>query len=463
MEWTTLLNRETISRKRNPGNGDLRNAFENDYQRIILSASFRRLQDKTQVFPLEKNDFIRTRLTHSLEVSTIAKSMGTLVGSQIVERNIDPSFTEQNIRELSDLLASAGLLHDIGNPPFGHFGETAIRQWFAKELPTLKIDDISINSLLEKQMRNDFLHFEGNAEVLRVVTKLHQLFETSYGMNLTSATLNSFVKYPVNSLQINKTHIKSKKMGYFYSEKDIFEKITEQTGTNGNRHPVTFLLEAADDISYLIADLEDAVKKGILSIDTIIERNSEFSTSKNPILKDSFEKLLQIKKSCKKDISIFQAWTATNVRGILISAVVKNFFDNYSNIMTGIFDKALLQTCSLNELVTALEQICIDHVFTDKKIIASELAGKKIIYGLLDLFVPAAIYYDSDYVDPNEDESKRLIELISDNHLSSYHKNSRDKSKNEKLYLRLLLVTDFICGMTDTYAKDLYQELNGIY
>ncbi|HCA4054136.1 TPA: dNTP triphosphohydrolase, partial [Listeria monocytogenes] len=257
MEWTTLLNRETISRKRNPGNGDLRNAFENDYQRIILSASFRRLQDKTQVFPLEKNDFIRTRLTHSLEVSTIAKSMGTLVGSQIVERNIDPSFTEQNIRELSDLLASAGLLHDIGNPPFGHFGETAIRQWFAKELPTLKIDDISINSLLEKQMRNDFLHFEGNAQVLRVVTKLHQLFETSYGMNLTSATLNSFVKYPVNSLQINKTHIKSKKMGYFYSEKDIFEKITEQTGTNGNRHPVTFLLEAADDISYLIADLED--------------------------------------------------------------------------------------------------------------------------------------------------------------------------------------------------------------
>ncbi|EOY3588204.1 dNTP triphosphohydrolase [Listeria monocytogenes] len=368
MEWTTLLNRETISRKRNPGNGDLRNAFENDYQRIILSASFRRLQDKTQVFPLEKNDFIRTRLTHSLEVSTIAKSMGTLVGSQIVERNIDPSFTEQNIRELSDLLASAGLLHDIGNPPFGHFGETAIRQWFAKELPTLKIDDISINSLLEKQMRNDFLHFEGNAQVLRVVTKLHQLFETSYGMNLTSATLNSFVKYPVNSLQINKTHIKSKKMGYFYSEKDIFEKITEQTGTNGNRHPVTFLLEAADDISYLIADLEDAVKKGILSIDTIIERNSEFSTSKNPILKDSFEKLLQIKKSCKKDISIFQAWTATNVRGILISAVVKNFFDNYSNIMTGIFDKALLQTCSLNELVTALEQICIDHVFTDKKL-----------------------------------------------------------------------------------------------
>ncbi|MBC2358394.1 dNTP triphosphohydrolase, partial [Listeria welshimeri] len=137
MEWTTLLNGRTPDRERTTNTYDLRNVFENDYQRIILSASFRRLQDKTQVFPLEKNDFIRTRLTHSLEVSTIAKSMGTMVGTQIVRDKIDPLFTVENIRELSDLLASAGLLHDIGNPPFGHFGETAIRQWFAKELPLL--------------------------------------------------------------------------------------------------------------------------------------------------------------------------------------------------------------------------------------------------------------------------------------------------------------------------------------
>ncbi|ENE8218371.1 deoxyguanosinetriphosphate triphosphohydrolase [Listeria monocytogenes] len=463
MEWTTLLNGRTPDRERTTNTYDLRNVFENDYQRIILGASFRRLQDKTQVFPLEKNDFIRTRLTHSLEVSTIAKSMGTMVGTQIVRDKIDPLFTVENIRELSDLLASAGLLHDIGNPPFGHFGETAIRQWFAKELPLLTLDKISINTILEEQMCGDFLNFEGNAQVLRVVTKLHQLFENSYGMNLTSATLNSFIKYPVNSLQIDKSHIKSKKMGYFYAEKDIFKKITEQTGTFYNRHPVTFLLEAADDISYLIADLEDAVKKGIVSIDTVIEiLNSELTPS-DYIFKDCFDELVRINEKCTKDISIFQAWSATKVRGILIKYVVKNFFDNYSTIMAGTFDKALLETSKAKGLAKGLEKACFTQIFTDKKIIASELAGKKIIYGLLDLFIPAAIYYDSGIEDPNKDESKRLIKLISDNHLSSYHENAKDKNEIEKLYLRLLLVTDFICGMTDTYAKDLYQELNGIY
>ncbi|EAC4314961.1 deoxyguanosinetriphosphate triphosphohydrolase [Listeria monocytogenes] len=463
MEWTTLLNGRTLERERATGGSDLRNVFENDYQRIILSASFRRLQDKTQVFPLEKNDFIRTRLTHSLEVSTIAKSMGTMVGTQIVRDKIDPKFTVENIRELSDLLASAGLLHDIGNPPFGHFGETAIRQWFAKELPILTLDKISINTILEKQMCEDFLNFEGNAQVLRVVTKLHQLFENSYGMNLTSATLNSFIKYPVNSLQIDKSHIKSKKMGYFYAEKDIFQKITEQTETLGNRHPVTFLLEAADDISYLIADLEDAVKKGILSIDNLIEILQAEITPQDYLFKECFEKLLETRKTCMKEISTFQAWSTTKVRGKLINSVVENFFDNYSAIMAGTFDKALLETSKARGLAKGLEKACFTQIFTDKKIIASELAGKKIIYGLLDLFVPAAIYYDSGIEDPNKDESKRLIKLISDNHLSSYHRNAKNKNEMEKLYLRLLLITDFICGMTDTYAKDLYQQLNGIY
>lgn len=464
MEWTTLLNRETLKRKRTTGNGDLRSAFENDFQRIILSASFRRLQDKTQVFPLEKNDFIRTRLTHSLEVSTIAKSMGTLVGTQIIEENIDPNFTETNIRELSDLLASAGLLHDIGNPPFGHFGETAIRQWFAKNFPSLKLNNIPVETILDSQMREDFLNFEGNAQVLRVVTKLHQLFETSHGMNLTAATLNSFIKYPVNSLEINKKHIKSKKMGYFYSEEDIFKQIVEKTGTFQKRHPVTFLLEAADDISYLIADLEDAIKKGILTIDVILDTlKSQFEKSKDSIIRYKYDELSEIKKNGTQDICIFQEWSTRFIRGGLIKAVVKTFFDNYSEIMDGTFDKALLESSNVNKLVEALEKVCFTHVFTDKKIIASELAGKKVIYGLLDLFIPAVLCYDSGYDDPNEDESKRLRQLMSDNQLSSYKKHSKDKNDMERLYLRLLLVTDFICGMTDTYAKDLYQELNGIY
>ncbi|HAK1144004.1 TPA: deoxyguanosinetriphosphate triphosphohydrolase, partial [Listeria monocytogenes] len=186
-------------------------------------------------------------------------------------------------------------------------------------------------------------------------------------------------------------------------------------------------------------------------------------TPQDYLFKECFEKLLETRKTCMKEISTFQAWSTTKVRGKLINSVVENFFDNYSAIMAGTFDKALLETSKARGLAKGLEKACFTQIFTDKKIIASELAGKKIIYGLLDLFVPAAIYYDSGIEDPNKDESKRLIKLISDNHLSSYHRNAKNKNEMEKLYLRLLLITDFICGMTDTYAKDLYQQLNGIY
>ncbi|MBQ6129715.1 MAG: dNTP triphosphohydrolase [Lachnospiraceae bacterium] len=263
MDWTTLMCSDRIRMAtRNVSASDLRTEFEKDYQRIISSASFRRLQDKTQVFPLDKSDFIRTRLTHSLEVANFARSIGKMIGSRIISENKDGSFTEKMREDVSSVLECAGLLHDIGNPPFGHFGEDAIRDWFRKNLPLLEYKGRKVSDVLSPQQREDFYNFEGNTQALRVVTKLHFLVD-EHGMNLTKALLATIMKYPVSSEQIgqDKDDITCKKMGYFAADADIFEDVQKSCGTCGRRHPLSFALEAADDITYRTADIEDAVKK----------------------------------------------------------------------------------------------------------------------------------------------------------------------------------------------------------
>ena len=240
MEWRQLL---STKRSRGPSlrrgaGSDLRSEFEKDYQRIIGSASFRRLQDKTQVFPLDKSDFIRTRLTHSLEVSSFAKSLGQNIGENILAFHRDTGFTPQMKEDICNILQCAGLIHDIGNPPFGHFGEVEIREWFERELSVRRFRGTPIAELLSEQMRQDLYHFEGNAQALRLVTKLHFLVDDN-GMNLTYALLGTMIKYPVSSLEANRrsADIKDKKMGYYYADKEIFEDIQRETGTNGKRHP----------------------------------------------------------------------------------------------------------------------------------------------------------------------------------------------------------------------------------
>ena len=202
MEWTRLLStkrqRQNRYKSQKYGDADLRSEFEKDYHRIIGSASFRRLQDKTQVFPLDKSDFIRTRLTHSMEVSSLAKSLGQNIGESILVHKKDSSFTVQMKEDICNILQCAGLIHDIGNPPFGHYGEAAIREWFERNLPLLTYHGTSLEELLEPQMREDFYHFEGNAQALRLVSKLHFLVDEN-GMNLTYALLNTIIKYPVAS------------------------------------------------------------------------------------------------------------------------------------------------------------------------------------------------------------------------------------------------------------------------
>ena len=317
---------------------DLRSEFEKDYHRIIGSASFRRLQDKTQVFPLDKSDFIRTRLTHSLEVSSFAKSLGQNIGENILAYKRDPSFTPKMKEDICSILQCAGLIHDIGNPPFGHFGEAAIREWFARSLPVLQYHGEPVAQVLSEQMREDFYHFEGNAQALRLVSKLHFLVDEN-GMNLTYALLNTIVKYPVASNQINKKsgNIKDKKMGFYLADEEIFREIQKETGTNGRRHPLTFILEAADDIAYKTADIEDAYVKGFVSYPALLEElvelqglyGQEDAPSFQPVkvLEDMY---LRGKDKHVKDPGEYAVknWLI-RVQGFLINCATYGFTSNY--------------------------------------------------------------------------------------------------------------------------------------
>ena len=263
LTWDKLLSeeRQRMDPSKNKINS-ARNEFEADYDRIVGSSSVRRLQDKAQVFPLQENDFTRTRLTHSVEVSALARSLGKAVGKEI-EKKTDEGFTSEETEKLASLLQVAGLIHDLGNPPFGHYGETIIRVWFEKWFETEYVNfekikaSLKEQALLTEQQKKDFTCFDGNVQNLRIVTKL-QTLNDEFGANFTYGTLSTIMKYPWSSISPKK---KKDKFGYFDSEENIVKDIWDKTGlSEGVRHPATYLLEAADDIIYICDDIEDGVK-----------------------------------------------------------------------------------------------------------------------------------------------------------------------------------------------------------
>ncbi|MGI6017736.1 MAG: deoxyguanosinetriphosphate triphosphohydrolase [Marvinbryantia sp.] len=473
MNWDNLLSAERVrSYASAPNSADLRSEFEKDYHRIIGSASFRRLQDKTQVFPLDQSDFIRTRLTHSMEVSSIARSLGQNIGQYIIRNNRDEHFDLQMQADISSIVQCAGLIHDIGNPPFGHFGETTIRDWFRENLPKLIFEGKPLTEILSPQMVNDFYYFEGNAQALRLVSKLHFLVDDN-GMNLTYALLNTIIKYPVSSLEINKHsgNIKDKKLGYFYSEKELFEKIQQHTGTNGSRHPLSYILEAADDIAYLTADIEDAYKKGYITYRILLEELcsedvlSRMLPEEQAVYLEIIERLeRKYESGQKRNVSDPENYAVSNwivnVQGFLISCATYGFTKNYRAIMDGTYTCDLFRSTHGAALHDRLGDIAYRYAFVSRPIFKLEIAASAILGSLLSQFVPAVIHYDTEH--PLTDVQDKLITLISDNYKYIYRRQSAGKSTQEKLYLRLMLVTDEICGMTDSYAKRLYQELTGI-
>ena len=468
MNWESLLstkrNREAAGNT--PVTADLRSEFEKDYHRIIGSASFRRLQDKTQVFPLDKSDFIRTRLTHSLEVSSFAKSLGQNIGEYLLTYRKDQNFNWKRKEEICSILQCAGLIHDIGNPPFGHFGEIIIREWFKRNLPEMLFKGEKIETLLTEQMKQDFYHFEGNAQALRLVTKLHYLVDEN-GMNLTYALLNTIVKYPGSSLDIDKTtgDIKDKKMGYYFADQDIYEAIAKETGTTGKRHPLTFILEAADDIAYNTADIEDAFVKGFISYNVLKEELRELQKLEpnNPF--NALEKLeRKYQSGIKRGVENPEEYAVKNwivqVQGFLINCATYGFTSNYEAIMEGSYKQDIFHGTYGERLIHLLGDMAHRRVFETPAIYKMEMTEAVILNFLMTKFVKAIIYYDTD-VQLGEID-KRLVSFISNNYKSAYHTQAEGKSEGEKLYFRLLLVTDYICGMTDSYAKRLYQEMNAI-
>lgn len=466
MEWSKLLSpRRKGEYGKKASTTDLRSEFEKDYHRIIGSASFRRLQDKTQVFPLDKSDFIRTRLTHSLEVSSLAKSLGQNIGEYILQNNLDHGFDQRTKEDMGAILQCAGLIHDIGNPPFGHFGEEAIREWFRKKLHTLQYGNQSVTEWLTPQMQNDLFHFEGNAQALRLVAKLHFLVNEN-GMNLTFALLNSIIKYPVDSMGINKKsgNIKDKKMGYFFSEQDLYQSIIKETGAANCRHPLTFILEAADDIAYGTADIEDAFKKGCISYGDLLRElhdylDGYYDKQSNYVI-ETLER--QYKRAIDQKITSPELYAIQNwlvrMQGMLIRSATQGFVDHYEEIMMGNYPYDILYGSEGGLLVDALSKIAYRYAFVSKPILKLEIGAGCMIEFLLERFVTAILNYDSDY--PMGSMEKKLVALISENYRQIYHTYSKGAEEGVKLYLRLMLVADYICGMTDSYAKSMYQELS---
>ena len=474
MNWEQLLStkrsRGSSNKNKYLKNTDLRSEFEKDYHRIIGSASFRRLQDKTQVFPLDKSDFIRTRLTHSLEVSSFAKSLGQNIGENILLYKKDTGFTPRMKEDICSILQCAGLIHDIGNPPFGHFGELAIREWFERNLPVLKFHGKPIDQMLTERMREDLYHFEGNAQALRLVSKLHFLVD-EHGMNLTYALLNTIVKYPVASDEIDPKsgNIKDKKLGYYLADAEIFREIQEATGTNGRRHPLTFILEAADDIAYKTADIEDAFIKGFISYQKLLEELTELQVMYGKSDANTFnparlldELYLRGKDKHEEDPEEYaiKNWIV-RVQGFLINCATYGFTSNYNEIMAGEYEHDLFYHTFAEKLMDMLGDLAFREVFTSDTIYRMEVAEATMIDYLMDRFVSAVIKYD-DKEEKMGTLDIRMVSFISSNYKNAYHFQAQGKSDEERLYLRLLLVTDYICGMTDSYAKRLYQELKAI-
>lgn len=428
----------------------LRTSFIKDYDRIIFSAAFRRLQNKTQVFPLPGTVFVHNRLTHSLEVASVGRSLGKMIGARIATQSNDPVFQDFYKNELANVIAAACLAHDIGNPPFGHSGEDAIRHYFSH----LSGRHLAIfERELSKAEQLDFLRYEGNSNALRVLTHAFNEEQSSY--NLTLTTLASFLKYPtdaVNGFDKKTGTISSKKSGYFQSEKPLFDKIAatfqlpEIAPNVYGRHPFVYLTEAADDICYRIIDIEDALRLGIVSFDEMCKLFLPFFDD----LED-YNARVSVEAGIQKinDTNQKSQYLRARWIGLMIAQVTECFMLHEQALLAGTLNDGLLEHLP-ERFTTLLEHITafsVKKIYNHKQVVEIEIAGFNVIGALLDCFVTALLDIDS-Y------KSKKVLQLI-----GSQYKIDHD---NQTLYQNLLSIVDFITGMTDNYAVDLYKKIEGI-
>lgn len=480
INWDKLLStkrtRELLGGKSCLPENDPRDEFERDYDRSIFSTPIRRLQDKTQVFPLETHDSIRTRLTHSHEVAAVSKGIAGSLRDFLSKNGVvlDKHY------QIKTIASTIGLLHDLGNPPFGHAGEEAMREWFKKKLEEndeyLKKD--FNNHPNKEQMINDFLLFDGNAQTIRLLSKL-QMLADFYGLNLTCGTLSALCKYTAKSNEASK---KSKnkeitKLGYFTSENKLIQKLREEVGTNTARNPITYMMEAADDIVYSLVDMEDGVKKGVLKWEDITGFIDEFFKDKDETKKKSVKNLIQRSKDeidkrlkdsgadlsdnakCEGYMQMFRTYTISDH----VNAVSEAFQNNYEGIMSGNYHGELIADSRNDLLMECCKQIAKKRVIPSAPIIELEIKGRRIISDLMDLFWDGS---KNAFEETHCGYEFKVYSLMSQNYKTVF---SHMIKENEKLessqqlpinYLRLQLVADYVCGMTDTFAQDLHRRIS---
>lgn len=443
MNWEQLLSlkRHGDTNKRlRKEQDETRLGFEVDYDRIIFSSEFRSLQDKTQVVPLSKTDFVHTRLTHSLEVSVVGRSLGRQVGRLLLEKY--PHLYNIHGYQANDfgaIVAAAALAHDIGNPPFGHSGESTIGAYFKDG------EGKSLKSALSDKEYQDLCDFEGNANGFKILTESREGREG--GLRLSYATLGAFMKYPKASLPKKPTtHIADKKYGFFQSEEDTFVAIAEELGLTIRdkehksfaRHPLAFLVEAADDICYTIIDFEDGINLGLIEEEYALEYLIKLV--KNTINTDKYSAL----KTTEDRVSYLRALAI----GTLINEAVSIFMANEDKILVGEFNTGLLDVSSYKAQIKDIINISIKNVYQSEEVVNKEIAGYKVLDGLLSTFVNAA---RNVYAGNLSTYDNLIIQALPETVNLS----------NTSLYENIMAVCLYISKLSDSNAMALFHRING--
>ena len=422
-----------------------RTDFQRDFDRIIFSTAFRRLQNKTQVFPLPGSVFVHNRLTHSLEVASVGRSLGSLAG-EFITQTFDKGLTEESknfyLYNLNNVVAAACLCHDIGNPAFGHSGEDAIASYFER--------NDYLKTLMNENQWADLINFEGNANAIRVLTH-QQTGKSKGGIQLTMTTLASIAKYPCEAVAKDKNYLHRKKFGFFQNEKDTFLDIAKSTNmVQGQdtpivfrRHPFVWLVETADDICYNIIDMEDAQRLGIISSRDCEDLFFELIKDTNENVERVEDKLCGIINKNER-ISYLRA----KVINSLINISIDLYRENFEKILNGTMDKAMLSIFKKgSQALQQIERFSIEKIYNHRAVVEIENSGYNVMYELLNHFIPPVIKNKEDL----KSYDKKALQLLPEQF-----------RYQSDVYHRILGVIDFVSGMTDNYATDLYRKIKGI-
>ena len=436
--WQMLLTPDRLGARRRGTITPERSPFQRDFDRIVFSGSFRRLQDKTQVFPLVKTDYVRTRLTHSIETSSVGRSLGSAVGVFLCN-NFDMG--EVRPSDVGAVVAAACLAHDIGNPPLGHAGEEAIRYWFTHS-PVAK----NMHGELSAAEYADIERYEGNAQGFRVLSRL-EMPEREGGMQLTCATLGALAKYPGSSLA------GLSKFSFFQSEKELFSEVAAHCGmiSRGDaewaRHPLSFLVEAADDIAYLIVDFEDGMRLGLISPAELEETFLALLDSPEVPVELGMIRIPQRRAE----------YLRAKVIGLLVKQTVEVFAAHHGELLDGTFASPLLECTPGIDIIRRIRRRSEESIYSHRRVTEVIAAGFEMVSGMLDIFVPCVneLAAEEHGGAPASSRSRRICDILP-------RGNSASGDFEADPYPRLLGVLDYISSMTDGYAVGLYQKLKGI-